>query len=98
MVVPHRGGHRWHEAVGRRSLGVVVEVDTGLTAFIPLVHSTLRVALEHAVREELVTRNVARSVRVERPEAGTTASPVTPDEARRFLVAVKDHRLYAPRA
>ncbi|GAA4930828.1 site-specific recombinase XerC [Actinomycetospora succinea] len=59
------------------------------------IHSTLRVALEHAVREELVTRNVARSVRVERPEAGTTAEPFTPDEARRFLVAVKDHRLYA---
>ena len=32
------------------------------------VHATIRAALEHAVREELVSRNVAKLVRVERPK------------------------------
>jgi len=31
-------------------------------------HATLRAALEHAYREELVSRNVAKLVRVERPK------------------------------
>lgn len=59
------------------------------------IHSTLRVALQHAVREELVTRNVARAVKIARPATGTTPPPFSPDEARRFLNAVADHRLYA---
>ena len=59
------------------------------------IHSTLRVALQHAVREELVTRNVARGVKIAQPATGTTPPPFSPDEARRFMAAVEDHRLYA---
>lgn len=59
------------------------------------IHSTLRVALQHAVREELVTRNVARGVKIEQPVAGSTVEPFSIDEARRFLRAVEPHRLYA---
>ncbi|WP_433032414.1 tyrosine-type recombinase/integrase [Actinomycetospora sp. CA-053990] len=59
------------------------------------IHSTLRAALQHAFREELVTRNVARGVKIATPATGTTPPPFSPDEARRFLAAVADHRLYA---
>lgn len=59
------------------------------------IHSTLRTALQHAFAEELVTRNVAKSVRVEQPEKITVIEPFTLVEAHTFLVKVKDHRLYA---
>lgn len=58
------------------------------------IHSTLRVALGHAVGEELVTRNVARGVRVAQPSKDTLSEPMTVDEAKTFLRAVEDHRLY----
>ena len=41
---------------------------------IQYVHATLRAALEHACREELIPRNVARLVRIEHP---TKLSPPT---------------------
>ena len=59
------------------------------------IHATLRAALQHAFREELVTRNVARGVRVAQGPAADTPAPFTPEEARRFLAAVEGHRLYA---
>lgn len=59
------------------------------------VHSTLRVALQHAFAEDLVTRNVARGVRIETPEKVTAIEPFTVDEAREFLRKARDHRLYA---
>jgi integrase len=59
------------------------------------VHSTLRTALQHAFAEDLVTRNVARGVRIETPEKVTTIEPFTVDEAREFLRRVRGHRLYA---
>lgn len=59
------------------------------------VHSTLRAALQHAFAEDLVTRNVARGVRIATPEKVTTIDPFTVDEAREFLRKAADHRLYA---
>jgi integrase len=59
------------------------------------VHSTLRAALEHACREELVSRNVAKLVRVERPTPLKPREPLSIDEARALLLMVKDHRLNA---
>jgi integrase len=59
------------------------------------VHSTLRTALQHAFAEDLVTRNVARAVRIETPEKVTTIEPFTVDEAREFLREARGHRLYA---
>jgi len=58
-------------------------------------HATLRSALEHAMREELVSRNVAKLVRVERPAKLTEHEPMTVEEATAFLAAVRGDRLEA---
>ena len=62
---------------------------------IQYAHATLRAALEHACREELLTRNVAKLVRVEQPTTDHDTPPWTADEAKAFLRAVKDDRLAA---
>lgn len=62
---------------------------------IQYAHATLRAALEHACREELLTRNVAKLVRVEQPTTGDATPPFSVAEAKAFLVAVSDHRLAA---
>lgn len=59
------------------------------------VHSTLRAALQHAFAEDLVTRNVARGVRIETPEKVTVIDPFDAEEAREFLRVAQGHRLYA---
>ncbi|MFJ1899535.1 tyrosine-type recombinase/integrase [Streptomyces sp. NPDC088115] len=56
------------------------------------VHSVLKSALEHAVREEEIPRNVARNVRTGTPRP-RRFEPLTADEARTFLVATNGHRL-----
>jgi integrase len=58
------------------------------------VHSTLRAALEDAVREELLDKNVAKLVRVPAPPR-TEPRPLTVDEVRAFLKSSRDDRLYA---
>lgn len=58
------------------------------------IHQVLRTALSAAVRWDIVSRNVARLVdrpRIERKPI----NPLTPDEARKFLSAIKGHRLEA---
>jgi integrase len=58
------------------------------------IHQVLRTALTLAVRWDLVSRNVARLVdrpRIERK----SISPLTPEEARKFLAAIRGHRLEA---
>lgn len=57
-------------------------------------HAVLRSVLQHAVREELVGRNVARIVETPSVER-TEVKPLTRAEARLLLKAAKDHRLYA---
>ncbi|MDT7594820.1 MAG: integrase [Pseudonocardiales bacterium] len=59
------------------------------------IHSTLRNALQHTFSEELVTRDVAKSVRIEQPEKITAIEPFTSIEAHTFLLKVQRHRLYA---
>ncbi|MFJ3122568.1 tyrosine-type recombinase/integrase [Streptomyces sp. NPDC086993] len=56
------------------------------------VHSVLKSALEHAVREEEIPRNVARSVRTGTPRP-RRFEPLTADEARKFLATANGHRL-----
>lgn len=56
------------------------------------VHSVLKSALEHAVREEEIPRNVARNVRTGTPRP-CRFEPLTADEARTFLTATNGHRL-----
>ncbi|WP_327301722.1 site-specific integrase [Streptomyces goshikiensis] len=58
------------------------------------IHSVLKSALEHAVREEEITRNVARNVRTGTPRP-RRFEPFTADEARQFLDAVRNDRLHA---
>ncbi|MFJ1645441.1 replication initiator [Streptomyces sp. NPDC088258] len=58
------------------------------------IHSVLKSALEHAVREEEITRNVARNVRTGTPRP-RRFEPLTGDEARQFLAAARDDRLFA---
>lgn len=62
---------------------------------IQYAHATVRAALEHAFREELVPRNVAKMVRVERPAKQSATEPMTVDEAKAFLRAVAPDRLAA---
>ena len=52
------------------------------------MHATLRVALQHAVRERLVPANVAGSMSV-RIERESSINPFDSDEARSFLQAVR---------
>nr|BFD93717.1 site-specific integrase [Kitasatospora sp. Xyl93] len=58
------------------------------------IHSVLKSALEHAVREEEIPRNVARNVRTGTPRP-RRFNPLTADEARTFLAAAQGDRLYA---
>ncbi len=54
----------------------------------------LKSALEHAVREEEIPRNVARNVCTGTPRP-RRFEPLTADEARQFLTAAQGHRLHA---
>lgn len=56
------------------------------------VHSTLRAALEDAVREELLPKNVAKLVRVRRP-VKREVTPLSVDEVRTLLGHHREHRL-----
>ncbi|MGX1490583.1 tyrosine-type recombinase/integrase [Streptomyces tendae] len=58
------------------------------------IHSVLKSALEHAVREEEIPRNVARNVRTGTPRP-RRFEPLTADEARQLLAATRGHRLHA---
>lgn len=91
--------------VGRRKLGKLTAADVrvmldgcrqaGLSErSIRYVHATLRAALEDAVREDLVARNVAKLVRLRTPErAETRVLSVT--EGQTLLRAVQPDRLFA---
>ncbi|MGW3059080.1 tyrosine-type recombinase/integrase [Streptomyces goshikiensis] len=57
------------------------------------IHSVLKSALEHAVREEEIPRNVARNVRTGTPRP-RRFEPLTATEARQFLTAAQGHRLH----
>ncbi len=58
------------------------------------MHAVLRRALEIAMRDELVVRNVARLVSPPRSQHDEV-KPLTPVEARAFLEALRGHRLEA---
>ncbi|WP_131747701.1 site-specific integrase [Frankia sp. Cppng1_Ct_nod] len=58
------------------------------------VHAVLRNALEAAVREELIRRNVAKLVKVSGPKYKVNRG-LTVDQARKLLVAAENDRLHA---
>jgi integrase len=81
------------------ALGKCCESYTGRRT-LETVRATLRAALNHAIREELISRNVAALVDVPRARRRTTRRKVRPwsvDEARRFLEHTRraDDPLYA---
>lgn len=57
----------------------------------------LRAALANAVREEIITKNVAALVRVSKPRKSRKVKPWSTDEARKFLESARsaDDTLYA---
>ncbi|MFE3578266.1 site-specific integrase [Streptomyces vinaceus] len=61
---------------------------------ITYVHSVLKSALEHAVREDELPRNVARNVHTTAPRP-RRFRPLTAAEARQFLQAARADRLHA---
>ncbi|HEX6969657.1 MAG TPA: tyrosine-type recombinase/integrase [Micromonosporaceae bacterium] len=71
--------------------------DAGLSVrMVQYIHAVLRNALQNAVREELVTRNVARLVQVEAPDY-EVGKGLTITQAQRLLETVKPtrwHTLY----
>jgi integrase len=91
--------------IGRRQLGKLTARDVrgmlddmrgdGAGArVVQHIHATLRVALEHAVREELLPRNVAKLVQVAAPPR-EDREPLTVEEAQTLLKAARDDRLHA---
>ncbi|MDH6521941.1 integrase [Streptomyces sp. SAI-135] len=58
------------------------------------VHSVLKSALEHAIREDELPRNVARNVKATAPRP-RRFRPFTATEARQFLDAARADRLHA---
>ncbi|GGV43000.1 hypothetical protein GCM10010182_79640 [Actinomadura cremea] len=58
------------------------------------IHAVLRHALESAVREEVIPRNVAKMVKVGAPKYKVNRG-LTVDQARDVLKAAHDERLYA---
>lgn len=61
---------------------------------VQFIHAVLRNALENAVREELVPRNVAKLVQVPTPRYRTNRG-LTVEQARQLLEAAQEDRLYA---
>ena len=61
---------------------------------IKYVHSTLRAALEDAVREEIVEKNPAKLVRVAGPPK-VERLPLSVEEVRALLKSSRNDRLYA---
>lgn len=61
---------------------------------VQFAHAVLRNALSNAVREELVSRNAAKLVRISTPtyDVGTGLDPIA---ARAFLATITEDRLYA---
>src|SRR3954452_20006380 len=91
--------------MGRKKLGKLAARDvrlmldecrqSGLSErSVRYVHATLRVALEDAVREDLVPRNVAKLVRLSTPPRKETRI-LSADEGRHLLKTTKDDRLAA---
>jgi len=64
---------------------------------VQMIRNTLSSALTRAMKEELVSRNVARLVDVRAPESEIDKEELSPwsfDEVQQFLAAARGHRLY----
>jgi integrase len=71
------------------------KLDRGLSPrTVQYIHVTLNKALKQAVADGLVPRNVCEAVKPSRPEK-REISPLSPEQARRFLEACQGERLEA---
>ena len=96
-IVP-RIGKKKLTALSVRDVRLMVDglrADGHKPRVIQYAHGTLRTALEHAMREEIISRNVAKLVRVERPPKSTDNKPWSVEEATAFLRAIRGDRLDA---
>ncbi|MFB7376322.1 tyrosine-type recombinase/integrase [Kitasatospora purpeofusca] len=57
------------------------------------IHTVIKTALEHALQEEEIPRNVARNVRLGTPRP-RRFEPLTVEEARQLIEATRDHLLH----
>lgn len=64
------------------------------TRRVQYLHAVLRAALNTAVKDQLLVRNVAAIIKPPRV-IGKEVQPLTPDEARRFLDSIQGNRLEA---
>jgi integrase len=58
------------------------------------IHTTLRKALQDAVTDELIPRNVADGIKAPRPKK-KEINPLSPEQTRTFLEAIRDNPLEA---
>jgi site-specific recombinase XerC len=77
----------------RRLVGAKREAGLSVR-MIQMIHGVLRDALAHAVREELLTRNVAKLVQIETPDYDV-GQGLTVTEAQNLLAKVKGSRWHA---
>src|SRR5829696_8110775 len=74
---------------------IQAKANAGLApATVKQMHAILRAALQHAMREDLVARNVAKLVVVPGGSRGEVV-PLSVEEARALLLAAEGTRLYA---
>jgi integrase len=102
MIVPYLGRHRLEElkpvhlrewlAKLRRTTNARGRPYSSRT--VQLAHAILRRALNDALRDEVVTRNVALLVKAGRVTS-PTVEPLQPDELQLLLVEAASDRLYA---
>ncbi len=62
--------------------------------FLSYIHTTLRKALQDAMSDGLIPRNVADGIKAPRPKK-KEINPLSPKQARAFLEAVRGDRLEA---
>lgn len=95
-LIPGLGKRRLHRLTAQQVRAFLNERrESGLSPrTVHHLHAVLRNALEHAVREDLLARNVVRQLRIS-PGHREEIEPYSVDEARRFLMAVRGDRLYA---
>ncbi|MBI0299886.1 site-specific integrase [Streptomyces sp. PRKS01-29] len=88
--------HGWDKERGKSQCCAVRRCcERKLSArMIQSIHAVLRNALEHAVREELIMRNVAKLVKTPAPSY-RTGKGLSPAQAKLVLKELRDHRLHA---
>jgi integrase len=97
-IVPALGRKRLHRLTAAEVRSFVKRLESAKpppsTRLVQQVHAVLRNALQAAVREELIGRNVASLVQVTSPNYDVNRG-LTVAQARKLLAVSRDHRLHA---